>query len=58
MDEAQFEKIVAQMMQAGAQRYEAVALSLAFKHALECPEFAAKYGTFTQDHLRAAINKA
>lgn len=58
MDEAQFEKIVAQMMQAGAQRFEAVAIACAFEHALESKEFATKYGTKLQEALQEAINKA
>lgn len=58
MDEDKFNKIVAHLMQAGAQRFEAVAIACAFEHALESKEFATKYGTKLQEALQEAINKA
>lgn len=57
MDEATFNKIVAQCIASGATHMQATAVALAMKHACTDPKFAELYGQFTQDALREIINK-
>ena len=58
MDEEKFNKIVAQLLEAGATRQEAVAVACAFEHAMECNDFKVKYGTRMRDTLQTVLNKA
>lgn len=58
MDEATFNKIVAQCTASGATHMEATAVALAMKHACTDPAFAQQYGQFTQDALINLIKQA
>ena len=58
MDEATFNKIVAQCQASGATHMEATAVALAMKHACTDPAFAQQYGQFTQDALKQILTKA
>lgn len=58
MDEATFNKIVAQCIASGATHMQATAVALAMKHACTDPAFAQQYGQFTQDALIQLIDKS
>jgi hypothetical protein len=51
------DKLVKGMMEAGTPRPEAVAIAMAIEHALECPDYAAKYGTFLRDELAGFVDR-
>lgn len=57
MTATNIDKIIQGMLEAGTPRPEAVAIGMAMEHALSCPQYAEKYGTYMVGQLQGFVDR-